>query len=81
MLTEPIRWCRMRSELGFVYYEGYALCMSPGGIEDSKVATVHPNDHYQKKFKVQILDHAPSHRRSLTSAKKDAEHIYASTTR
>ena len=51
MLTEPIRWCRMRSDLGFVFYEGYALCMSPGGIEDSKVATVYPNDHYRKKYK------------------------------
>jgi len=71
----------MRSDLGFVYYEGYALRHGQDGVMDMKVATVHPNDHYRKKYKIQILDHVPFHRTSLKSAKSDAEVIYASTTR
>ena len=79
-MNEPhIRWVRLRSDLGFVYYEGYALRHDKGGIEDTRVVTIDPNEHYRKKFKIQILDRSPFHRRTLTSAKKDAEHIYAAT--
>lgn len=79
-MHEPdIRWVRLRSDLGFVFYEGYSLRYAKGGIEDTRVVTVYPNDHYRKKYKVQILDRVPFHRRSVTSAKRDAETIYAAT--
>jgi hypothetical protein len=63
-------WKRIRDDRGFVYYEGWV---------DFKVILICPNDHYKKKWKVQILDHSPFHRRTLKSAKKEAEHIYAAT--
>ena len=81
MLPRSIRWCRIRSELGFVYYEGYTLPSGKNGIEDTKVVTIHPNDHFRKKYKIQILDHSPYHRSNLKSAQKEAEVIYAATSR
>ena len=78
-MIDPFRWVRLRSDLGFVYYKGYALRMADGGIEDTEVVSVYPNDHYRKKFKVKILDRVPFHRRSVKAAKKDAEAIYAAT--
>ena len=81
MLTESIRWCRMRSDVGFVYYEGYALRHGEDGLEDTKVVTIQPNDHYRKKYKIQILDRSPYHRSSLKTAQKEAEVIYAATSR
>ena len=74
-----IRWVRLRSDLGFVFYEGYSLRHDNGGIEDTRVVTIYPNEHYRKKFKIQILDRVPFHRRTLKSAKREAEGIYAAT--
>lgn len=79
MFGTDIRWVRLRSDLGYVYYHGYALRSGDGGIEDTHVVSIEPNDHYRKKYKIQILNRSPFHRASLKSAKKDAEHIYAAT--
>ena len=65
-----MKWVRNRSDLGFVYYEGWT---------DFKVVTIYPNYHYKKKWKVQILDHVPYHRSRLAIAKHEAEYIYAAT--
>lgn len=79
MMDSGIRWVRLRSDLGYVYYHGYALRIGNGGIEDTHVVSVTPNDHYRKKYKIQLLDRVPFHRASLKSAKKEAEYIYAAT--
>ena len=76
---DEVRWVRLRSDLGFVYHEGYSLVPEPGGLVDKRVITVMPNDHYRKKYKCQVLDHVPFHRRKLTSAKKDGELCYAAS--
>ena len=43
-------WEKIRDNRGFYYYEGYD--------GNKKVVDIFPNDHYNKKWRVRILDRA-----------------------
>ena len=73
-----MRWVTKRSDLGFLWYEGWDLGKK---LDDTKVVDIRQRDKSQKKWIVQVLDHAPFHRRTLKSAKLDGELIYNATLR
>ena len=56
-------WEKIRDNRGFYYYEGYD--------GNKKVVDIFPNDHYNKKWRVRILDRAPWHSPNLKLAKSN----------
>lgn len=69
-----VRWLRERDsdtcENMHVMYDG-----------PTKIATVRNNGKGPRRFEVQIKKNSPWHRRSLASAKSDAEWVYLNTKR
>ena len=74
-------WRTKRSNLGFLWYEGWEI--EKGKILDgyTKVVEIRQRDKSQKKWVVQVLDHVPFHKRTLKSAKLDGEYVYNATLR
>ena len=66
-------WEKIRDNRGFYYYEGYD--------GNKKVVDIFPNDHYNKKWRVRILDRAPWHSTNLKLSKSNAEFIYVATSK
>ena len=66
-------WEKIRDNRGFYYYEGYD--------GNKKVVDIFPNDHYNKKWRVRILDRAPWHSPNLKLAKSNVEFIYVATSK
>ena len=73
-----MRWVTKRSDLGFLWYEGWDLGKR---LDDTKVVDIRQRDKSQKKWVIKVLDHSPFHRRTLKSAKLDGELIYNATLR
>jgi hypothetical protein len=73
-----MRWVTKRSDLGFLWYEGWDLTKR---LDDTKVVEIRRRDKSQKKWVVQVLDHVPFHKRTLRSAKQDGEYVYNATLR
>ena len=66
-------WEKIRDNRGFYYYEGYD--------GNKKVVDIFPNDHYNKKWRVTILNRVPWHSPNLKIAKSNAEYIYVATSK
>jgi len=73
-----MRWVTKRSDLGFLWYEGWDLTKR---LDDTKVVEIRRRDKSQKRWVVQVLDHVPFHKRTLRSAKQDGEYVYNATLR
>ena len=73
-----MRWVTKRSDLGFLWYEGWDLTKK---LDDTKVIDIRQRDKSQKKWVVRVLDHVPFHKRTLKSAKLDGEYVYNATLR